>query len=323
MSNIVTVLNTLISSEIEKINEGELYDFTFVDLSTLIKTLIKKGINSKLLEENQNALLNEFLVVKYHNTDNAINSGNYYGFLIKEQISDYFNEEIFKKMQKFSKDEENKDKIQKYQMLVLFHDKETKNLFVSMKQSLIDNRNKILHINEQIKDINEQKFEQNKTYFGFVNKKNDKGITVQFYGKKKLLIKPKDTTYNYLPGQTILCKYKKNKFCINSELFFNYSKEEYINESTNKLFYYLNDKKSLEEIKNNNNTKNLKEGDNLEITITSIEDEYILGKDQDNNDIYICCNLYDFSYKQSEFNLPELSIGNKINIIIKKIKIND
>ena len=28
-------------------------------------------------------------------------------------------------------------------------------------------------------------------------KKNDKGITVQFYGKKKLLIKPKDTTYNY------------------------------------------------------------------------------------------------------------------------------
>ena len=107
---------------------------------------------------------------------------------------------------------QNKDKIQKYQMLVLYHDKETKNLFVSMKQSLIDNRNKILHINEQIKDINEQKFEQNKTYFGFVNKKNDKGITVQFYGKKKLLIKPKDTTYNYLPGQTILCKYKKNKF---------------------------------------------------------------------------------------------------------------
>ena len=108
MSSIVTVLNTLISSEIEKIHEGELYDFTFVDLSTLIKTLIKKGINSKLLEENQNALLNEFLVVKYSNPDNNINNGNYYGFLIKEQISDYFNEEIYKKMQQFSKDEENK-----------------------------------------------------------------------------------------------------------------------------------------------------------------------------------------------------------------------
>ena len=322
MSNIVTVLNTLISSEIEKINEGELYDFTFVDLSTLIKTLIKKGINSKLLEENQNALLNEFLVVKYHNPDNAINSGNYYGFLIKEQISDYFNEEIFKKMQKFSKNEENKDKMETYKMLVLYHDKETKNLFVSMKQSLMDNRNKILHINEEIKDINEQKFEQNKIYFGFVNKKNDKGITVQFYGKKKLLIKPKDTTCNYLQGQTIICKYRKNKFCINSELFFNYSKEEYINESSNKLFYYLKDKNALEEIKKNN-PKNLKNDDNIEITVSSIEDVYILGKDQDDNDIYICCNLYDFSYKQSEFNLSELSVGSKINIKIRIMKINN
>jgi len=178
MSNIITVLNTLISSEIEKINEGELYDFTFVDLSSLIKTLIKKGINSDLLEENKNALLNEFLVVKYNNPENNNNFGNYYAFLIKEQISDYFNENIFKKYQ------ENKESISTYKMLVLFHDKESKKLFVSMKQSLIDNRNKILHINEQIKDINEQKFEQNKIYYGFVNKKNDKGITVQFYGKK-------------------------------------------------------------------------------------------------------------------------------------------
>ena len=40
MNNIITVLNTLISSEIEKINEGELYDFNFVDLSSLIKSLI-------------------------------------------------------------------------------------------------------------------------------------------------------------------------------------------------------------------------------------------------------------------------------------------
>ena len=311
MSNIITVLNTLISSEIEKINEGELYDFTFVDLSSLIKTLIKKGINSDLLEENKNALLNEFLVVKYNNPENNNNLGNYYAFLIKEQISDYFNEDIFKKYQ------ENKESISTYKMLVLFHDKESKKLFVSMKQSLIDNRNKILHINEQIKDINEQKFEQNKIYYGFVNKKNDKGITVQFYGKKKLLIKPKDNTYNYIPGQTIICKYRKNKFCINSELFFNYSKEDYITESRNKLYYYLNDK---EEIKNNNNNKNLKDGDNLEITIKSIEDEYILGKDNENNDIYICSNLYDFSYKQSEYNLPELSKDSKINIKIKILK---
>ena len=319
MNNIITVLNTLISSEIEKINEGELYDFNFVDLSSLIKSLIKKGINSDLLEENKNALLNEFLVVKYNlkeNKDINNNIGNYYGFLIKEQISDFFNEKIFKKYQ------ENKDKINTFKMLVLYHNKESKSLFVSLKQSLIDNRNKILHINEQIKDINEQKFEQNKIYFGFVNKKNDKGITVQFYGKKKLLIKPKDNTYNYLPGQTIICKYRKNKFCINSELFFNYSKEDYITESINKLYYYLNDKLNIEEEINNNN-KNLKEGDNIEITIKSIEDEYILGKDENNNDIYICSNLYDFSYKNCEYNLPELSINSKINIKIKFLKINN
>ena len=30
MSNIITVLNTLISSEIDKINEGEIYDFNLV-----------------------------------------------------------------------------------------------------------------------------------------------------------------------------------------------------------------------------------------------------------------------------------------------------
>ena len=318
MSNIITVLNTLISSEVEKINEGEIYDFSFVDLSTLIKTLIKKGVNSKLLEENKNALLNEFLVVKYKLNNNNTNSGNYYGFLIKEQISDYFNDNIFKKYQNLSKNEEiNKS----YKMLVLFHDKETKNLFVSMKQSLIDNRNKILHISEQIKDINEQKFEQNKIYYGFINKKSDKGITVQFYGKKKLLIKPKDNTYNYIPGQTIICKYRKNKFCINSELFFNYSKEEYITESINKLYYYLNDKKNDSDIKINN--QNLKDNENIEVTIQNIEDDYILGKTNDNNNIFICCNLYDFSYKFSEYNLPELSIGEKITIKLRKIIKNE
>ena len=320
MSNIITVLNTLISSEIEKINEGEIYEFTFVDLTTLIKTLIKKGVNNKLLEENQNALLNEFLVVKYYLKDNN-NSGNYYGFLIKEQISDYFSEEIFKKMQLFSKNEENNEKKNIYKMLVLYHDKESKNLFVSMKQSLIDNRKKILHISEQIKDINEQKFEENKIYYGFVNKKNDKGVTVQFYGKKKLLIKPKDITYNYHPGQTIICKYRKNKFCINSELFFNYSKDEYITESSNKLYYYLIDKeKTTDIILNNQNLKNIEK---IEVTIASIEDEYILGKDKDNNDIYISCNLYDFSYKQSEYNLQELSVNSKIEIKLRKINKNE
>ena len=321
MSNIITVLNTLISSEIDKINEGEIYDFTLIDLSTLIKALIKKGVNSKLLEENQNALLNEFLVVKYNLKDNNSNSGNYYGFLIKEQISDYFNEIIFKKLQNFSKNEENKENDSTYKMLVLYHDKESKNLFVTMKQSLIDNRDKILHISEQIKDINEQKFDPNKIYFGFVNKKSEKGITVQFYGKKKLLIKPKDNSYNYLPGQTIVCKYRKNKLCINSELFYNYSKEEYITESCNKLFYYLHEKKNEEDF--NYNIPNIKSGDKLEITITSIEDEYILGKDKDNNNIYIACNLYDFCYKLSEYNLPELSVNSKIEIKLRKITKNN
>ena len=321
MSNIITVLNTLISSEVEKINEGEIYDFSFVDLSTLIKTLIKKGVNSKLLEENKNALLNEFLVVKYKLNNNNTNSGNYYGFLIKEQISDYFNDNIFKKYQNLSKNEENEEKNKSYKMLVLYHDKEAKNLFVSMKQSLIDNRNKILHISEQIKDINEQKFEQNKIYYGFINKKSDKGITVQFYGKKKLLIKPKDNTYNYIPGQTIICKYRKNKFCINSELFFNYSKEEYITESINKLYYYLKDNKNDSDI--NINNQNLKDSENIEVTIQNIEDDYILGKDNDNNNIFICCNLYDFSYKFSEYNLPELSIGEKITIKLRKIIKNE
>ena len=316
MSNIITVLNTLVTSEIEKINEGEIYDFTLVDLNTLIKSLIKKGVNSKLLEENQNALLNEFIVVKY-NIKNS-NLGNYYGFLIKEQISDYFNDLIFKKMQKFTNEENEENKI--YKMLILYHDKNTKNLFVSMKQSLIDNKDNIMHINEKIKDINEQKFEQNKTYFGFVNKKNDKGITVQFYGKKKLLIRPKENTYNYNAGQTIICKYRKNKFYINSELFCTYSKDEYINESNNKLYYYLNDKKNEKEISYNTKLVN---GDNIDITIESIEDEYILGKDKDNNEIYICCNLYDFCYKTSNYNLPELSVGQKIKIKIKKMKKNE
>ena len=314
MSNIVTVLNTLVNSEVEKINEGEIYDFNLVDLNTLIKSLIKKGVNSKILEENQNALLNEFIVVKYY-TKNT-NLGNYYGFLIKEQISDYFNETIFKKLQKITKNDENEDK-KVYKMLILYHDKETKNLFVSMKQSLIDNKDNIIHINDKIKDINEQKFEQNKVYYGFVNKKNDKGITVQFYGKKKLLIRPKENTYNYSPGQTIICKYRKNKFFINSELFCTYSKDEYINESNNKLFYYLKDIINENDIKYNTNLKN---GDIVEITIDSIEDEYILGKDNNDNEVYICCNLYDFCYKSSNYNLSELKPGKKTKIKIKKMK---
>ena len=221
-------------------------------------------------------------------------------------------------MQKFTNEENDEKKI--YKMLVLYHDKEAKNLFVSMKQSLIDNKDKIMHINDKIKDINEQKFEQNKIYFGFVNKKNDKGITVQFYGKKKLLIKPKENNYNYNPGQTIICIYRKNKFYINSELFCTYTKDEYIKESNNALLYYLNDKKNEKEINYNNNLKN---DDIIELTIESIENDYILAKDNDNNELYICCNLYDFCYKQSEYNLPELSVGKKLKIKIKKMKINE
>ena len=313
MSNIITVLNTLVTSEIEKINEGEIYEFKLVDIESLIKNLIKKGVNSKLLEENQNALINEFIVVRY-NLENS-NFGNYYGFLIKEQISDYSNDIIFKNMQKYTKEENDENK--KYKMLVLYHDKETKNLFLSMKQSLIDNKENIIHINDKTKDITEQKFEQNKTYYGFVNKKNDKGITVQFYGKKKLLIKPKENTYNYNPGQTILCKYRKNKFYINSEEFCTYSKDEYINESCNKLFYYLKDISYEEDISINND---LKSNDNIKVTIESIEDEFILSKDKDNNGIYICSNLYDFNYKESGYNLPELSKGDKIDIKLKRMK---
>ena len=186
-----------------------------------------------------------------------------------------------------------------------------------MKQSLIDNKEDIIHINEKTKNINEQKFDQNKTYFGFVNKKNDKGITVQFYGKKKLLIKPKDNTYNYNPGQTIICKYRKNKFYINSESFCSYTKEEYINESNNKLFYFLKDKNIEKEINFNIKFNN---GEIIEVNIESIEDEYILTKDKDNNEIYICCNIYDFCYKESCFNLEELSEGSKTKVKIKKIK---
>ena len=316
MSNIITVLNTLISSEVEKINEGGIYDFNFMNLNTLIKHLIKKGVNSKLLEENKDALINEFIVVKYYIKNS--NYGNYYGFLIKEQISDYLNDIVFNKMQKDANEENGDNKI--YKMLVLYHDKDTKYLFVSMKQSLIDNKDNMMHINDKIKDINEQKFEENKIYYGFVNKKNDKGITVQFYGKKKLLIKPKDNTYNYSPGQTIICKYKKNKFYINTELFCTYTKDEYFKDSNNKLFYYLNDKKNEKQIIYNNN---INDGDILEVTIESIENEYILAKDNNNNELYICCNLYDFCYKQSEYNLPELSIGKKIKIKIKKMKKNE
>ena len=94
-----------------------------------------------------------------------------------------------------------------------------------------------MRVNDKIKDINEQIFEQNKIYFGYVNKKNDKGITVQFYGKKKLLIKPKENNYNYNPGQTIICIYRKNKFYINSELFCTFQKMNILKNPT--MHYYI------------------------------------------------------------------------------------
>jgi hypothetical protein len=103
---------------------------------------------------------------------------------------------------------------------------------------------------------------------------------------------------------------------MNSELYYNYIKEEYIDESNNKLLYYLIDKKNENEIK----FPELKSGSNIEVTIESIENEYISSKDKDNNEIYISCNLYDFNYKHSDFNLQELSIGQKINIKIKSIE---
>ena len=40
MSNIITVLNTLVTSEIEKINEGEIYDFNLVDFHIMVIIII-------------------------------------------------------------------------------------------------------------------------------------------------------------------------------------------------------------------------------------------------------------------------------------------
>ena len=40
----------------------------------------------------------------------------------------------------------------------------------------------------------------------------------------------------------------------------------------------------------------------------------------ESNNLYVCSNLFDFCYKASEYNLPELKVGSKINIKIRKMK---
>ena len=179
INNIISFMNTLDKDFIDEINEGDVKEFSLVKIDSLVKSLNKRGVDNKIINENKEAFNNEFLLGKLIVDKKKNNKGNYYAFITKEHCGDYFSEDIFKKIC----EEEEGDNIE---MLVLYHDKKNRILFTTMKQSLIDNKDNILHINENIKKINEQQFIDGKIYNRFENKVIEKEINIQFNVKKKI-----------------------------------------------------------------------------------------------------------------------------------------
>ena len=309
MNNIVSVLNTLDKDYIDDINEGDIYKFSLVKIKTLIKILIKKGVDSKIISDNKEALINEFLLAKLIIKDKKSNKGNYYAFITKEHCGDFYYEEIFKKIF-----DENDEEIE---MLVLFHDKNNRILFVTMKRILIDNKDNIIHINENIKKINEQQFIDGKIYYGFVNKVNDKGIYIQFYGKKKILMKNNQINNNYKPGQTVICKYHNGSFYFDIKVYSNYKESDLINESKIRANYEIEELKKVSGISDKTSNTKITINKEYKVKIENIEDNYINAKYKD-CDIKIISSLYNFSFlynKSIKFS-DNIKEGNEINVKI-------
>ena len=309
MNNIITVLNTLDKDYIDEINEGDILKFSPVKIKTLIKTLIKKGVDSKIINENKETLINEFLLAKLIMNDKKSNKGNYYAFITKEHCADFYYEEIFKKIF-----DENDEEIE---MLVLYHDKNNRILFVTMKKILIDNKDNILHINENIKKIKEQQFIDGKIYYGFVNKINDKGIHIQFYGKKKILMKNNQINNNYKPGQTVICKYNNGSFYFDLKVYSDYKESDLINESKIRSNYEIEELKKVSKISDKTSKTKITINKEYKVKIENIEDNYINAKYKD-CDIKIISSLYNFSFlynKSIKFS-DNIKEGNEINVKI-------
>ena len=315
INNIITVMNTLDKDFIDEINEGDVKEFSLVKIDSLVKSLNKRGVDNKIINENKEAFNNEFLLGKLIVDKKKNNKGNYYAFISKEHCGDYFFEDIFKKMY----EEEEGDNIE---MLVLYHDKKNRILFTTMKQSLIDNKDNILHINENIKKINEQQFIDGKIYYGFVNKVTEKGINLQFYGKKKILMKTKQINNNYKPGQTVICKYNNGTFYFDIKVYSDFKENDLIKESNIRSKYEIEELKKIKGISDETSKTKIILNKEYKVKIEKIEENYIISKYKD-CEVRIISSLFNFSLLYNKvFNFNDyFKNGNEINVkIISNIK---
>ena len=247
-----------------------------------------KEFNINLNKENKNLdnLKNgEILFGKIHEINEkfiiiSINNNNLFGIILNELFSDNKND---------IKEIKINDEIK---CMILYLDNQNKNIFLTSKKSLIENKEKILDENYN--------FENNNNYIGFINKINKKGFYIQFFGKKKILIKKNDFySKNYEIGNTINLFYLNKKFYFDIFAYKNYNLNDFQNEA--KFFYNE---------KNNNNFELFNK--KIEIEIKEIKNDFILGEFNNKNKkekVHVPINLFNF-----DFNF------NKNNIIIKNNK---
>ena len=294
IGSIAKTFNTY--SEYDNLNEGDVRTFEICDIEEMMKTMMNKGIDQKLIEENKTTFETEMKCVKLSIENN---DGNYIAFIQKEMLSDYQSEEIFKAVKSH----------ESYEMLILYHDKENKIMFLTMKKSLIAHRASMLHIDETKKTIKEQNFENDKLYYGYVNSVLQKGVRVEFFGKKKILMKQyNDYNREYKPGQCVICKFIYNKFFFDVKAYQAYTEEDYINESNDYLSNVLKDMNLM-----NKSTKSNKKvpSKNVDIEIVEIKNDFILGKYKD-TDVMIPSCLYNYSLKESKGSFDMKKINAKL-----------
>ena len=297
----------------DKINEGDIQKFKICDINEICDILIKKGLDKTAIEENKASISEEILFAKLENDNQS-----YYVVLIKDLVSDFYQKENFAKI---------KDEKKEHEMLVLYHDKENKIMFVTMKKSLIENKDKILHLDETKSTIKEQNIVNDKIYYGYVNAITPKGVKVQFYGKKKILMRNySELNKDYSQGQTVICKFINNKFYFDVKAYTTYTNEDFMNESEEYLNNLLFDK-GIDLSKSKKQTKE------IEAVIERIENGILISK-YENNDLYISGTLYNYSPSVKDFKVgmtikaklikhyfkSKLYIAHIPNDIITKIK---
>jgi rRNA biogenesis protein RRP5 len=254
---LLTIASALNTELPEEIGAGAINSFDIIPPKKLVKILLKKEVEGSFIQENLDLITKHYMIAK-------LEGSRCYSFIPVELLSDYYQTKF---LQIYTKAQVKKD------LLVLYTDNDSKVVFLTGKNSLIQNKDHILLDQPQ----------KNSLYYGFINKKiNANSIQLQFLGdNNKALIKSKANLDMFNLGQTVVTKClsaEKRKLFDILNIYKDYTADkfqeeagQYINNYVNELSFILENDTSIGGL-----FKNIKIGSVIEGKVAMIKDYGVL-----------------------------------------------